>query len=505
MNRFLLLVVTLICSTSIFASDFLVDGLNYTILSDNEVEVSGFSSASVNTTLYNAETLSLPSTVEYAGTRYSVVSIGYSAFSFMKTGNIYKGRFTSVSIPASIRTIGDYAFYYRDLVSVKFHEGLTLINQYAFASTNLTEIELPQSLETISNSAFRSTKIAKLCLNCNSIGDYAFSFTTIETLSIGENVKSIGNFAFYKCQQLSSLEIPGTVKSIGDEAFSCCKNVVSLKVLEDSEPLELGAGSFQFLETIISQGSGNNFEGYEDDSALESMYIARQYKAINEKQNPSFFSNASKLTTLILAGELKDILPGSFWYLPNLTALTIPANIERLSYDSFLRCPKLLEWVISTDNKPLTVYSDGLTLNNGANWSFNKATIGRQVETTTDNCGSMFPLCLESVVFTGEFKHLNEATKLTSHNNVVSVDFQCNLESICADGLAGTNITNLTLPNTVTALGFGAFRNCKSLTQFTNSDNVVTIPEQAFSNCSSLSSIHVGELVETVSSQVVFH
>jgi hypothetical protein len=481
----------------------MVDGLNYTILSEDEVEVSGFSSASTNTSMYKAESLSLPSTVSYNGTQYSVVAIGSSAFSVVKTGNVYMGAFTTISIPASIKAIGDYAFYCRNLTSVNLNEGLTYVGEFAFANTKLTEIELPQSLETIATAAFSETELTELNVNCNTIGDKAFWGTPIETLSLGENVKVIGSYAFFKCQQLTSLEIPGTVESIGDYAFNRCKNIVSLKLLEGIDPIELGDGSFQFWETVISYGTGNYAEGYEDDSALETILIARQYKALDEKQSGRFFSGASNLKTLTLAGELKDILPNSFWYLPKLSQLIIPDNIERMAYSSFLNCPNLMEWTISTDNNILSFYGDS-SLNNGANWSFKNATIGRQIERETESYGSIFPLCVENILFNGEFKQLNEATTLSGHSSVESVEFQCNLECICDNGIAGTNIKHLTLPNTVVSLGAGAFKNCTSLVQFTNSDNVTEIPEQAFYNCSSLSSIHVGDFIETVSSMAFY-
>ena len=87
MSKFLLFVSALCCTLYAYASDFMVDGLNYTILSDNEVEVSGFSSASISSPMYKSEILEIPSEVTNKGITYIVTSIGYSAFSVARSGN----------------------------------------------------------------------------------------------------------------------------------------------------------------------------------------------------------------------------------------------------------------------------------------------------------------------------------------------------------------------------------------------------------------------------------
>ena len=47
----------------------------------------------------------------------------------------------------------------------------------------------------------------------------------------------------------------------------------------------------------------------------------------------------------------------------------------------------------------------------------------------------------------------------------------------------------LTLPNSVTSIGDGAFRGCRGLTKLTLPNSVTSIGESAFKNCSGLSKI----------------
>ena len=98
--------------------------------------------------------VTIPSTVTYNGTTYTVTGIGNSAFAT-------SAGLTSVTLPNTITYIGQSAFAYNGSTS---------------CSPNFNTITIPNSVTTIGDYAFYSTKLTSVYLGfrVETIGDYAF-------------------------------------------------------------------------------------------------------------------------------------------------------------------------------------------------------------------------------------------------------------------------------------------------------------------------------------------
>ena len=124
-----------------------------------------------------------------------VTTIGKEAFKGFKA-------LTSVTIPSTVKEIGDWAFMgCGSLVDVTIPEGVTTIGVGAFYDCySLTSVTIPSTVKEIRLRTFKG---------CGSLVD----------VTISEGVTTIGAEAFYNCWSLTPVTIPSTVTEIGDWAF----------------------------------------------------------------------------------------------------------------------------------------------------------------------------------------------------------------------------------------------------------------------------------------------
>ena len=142
----------------------------------------------------------------------------------------------SYTIPNSVTSIEDYAFYYcKSLTSIEIPDSVTSIGAGAFYNCkSLTSIEIPDSVTSIEWDAFRAcTSLTSIVIpdSVTSIGESAFeSCTSLASIEIPNSVTSIKYRAFYYCTSLASIEIPNSVTSIGWDAFKDCKSLTKLYI-----------------------------------------------------------------------------------------------------------------------------------------------------------------------------------------------------------------------------------------------------------------------------------
>lgn len=135
---------------------------------------------------------------------------------------------TSVSIPASVTTIGSGAFAMNSSLQSVSMPSVVTVDDWAFSEcTSLKSIEMP-SVKTIGKSAFDGN-----------------SFMESVKMPVAE---AIGPQAFYGCSSLSSVEMP-SAKTIGNQAFCDCTNLssVSMPVAET-----IGDYAFEYCESLMS-------------------------------------------------------------------------------------------------------------------------------------------------------------------------------------------------------------------------------------------------------------
>lgn len=88
---------------------------------------------------------------------------------------------------------------------------------------------------------------------------------------------------------------------------------------------------------------------------------------------------------------------------------------------------------------------------------------------------------------------------------VTSIDDYAFIDCDNGPQLGGTRLNTVTIPNTVTSIGVGAFRDCNGLTSVSIPNSVTSIGSGAFYGCSSLSSINIPDSVTSIEGSTFYH
>ena len=180
-----------------------------------------FSSSTGTITKYkgSAGTVIIPDTI--GGIPVKV--IGDDAFNYARINK----KVLSITLPSTLKSIGNSAFYNQDISYIDFPNGLDRIEGQAFLNcTQLKEVILPDSVSTLGESAFKQCEsIEKVVLSSNltEIPNSCFYSWTkqgaLNDIIFKEGLEVIGANAFMN-QSLKNVQLPNSVRIIDQQVFA---------------------------------------------------------------------------------------------------------------------------------------------------------------------------------------------------------------------------------------------------------------------------------------------
>ena len=455
----------------------------------------------------------------------SLTSIGQFAFSPYTNGTrgTYKeSNLESVKFGTGLKTIGNYAFYDdRKISKLEFTDKLTSIGSYAFYDNlALEELNLSGDNVSIGDNAFNNCnklKTVNLKSGIKSIGSYAFrDCTVLDDIKLCPEVETIGAYAFYNCGNLQSIAIPDNVTKIDNNTFENCSSLKSVSIGKNC--------------TTISATAFNNATKLEKItvSADNEKYSSVDGALLNKEKTSIILYPKSKSGEFVIPDTVTSIADRAFSSCPNLTKITIGANVESVGAYAFSDCSALSDVVFKDSTIEKKVIDDYAFYNCQAlsNVDFGNAvtSIGKFAFTIDKSLESIeFPDSLESIGY-GAFSAYTygdrgsyEASSLKSIKfgsglkSIADYAFYENralntvkftgvaLTSIGHQSFYNTAITELDLSGADASIGMSAFCNCNSL-ETVKLSGVKTIGSGSFYNCRKLTSVELSENLTTIGS-----
>ena len=461
-----------------------------------------------------------------------VTAIGSNAFESVRS-------FKSVSIPASVTTIGEYAFAHCGVTSVTFatNSQLTTVDRYAFFSSsslqsialpdgvttigvaafngcnNITSISIPDSITTIENRALDFDSSAFTAYNNakylgNSTNPYLVLVkaidTSITTYNIHTDAKLIYAFAFTDCTLLTSVTIPDSVTIIGNSVFYKCDAL---------ESLIIGSGVTSIGDGIIY------YESY--DAKLKSVYYGGSAEEWNTIAIGKYNGNLTDATRYYYSATA-PLEEGNFWHYlegaPTVwtyTTVTFDLNAEADSdtlesakyyYSASCTLPTLERpgyifkgWTLDNSVETPVIFTDAV-------WQITDDTVAFTAVWEVDLQMSVFSFTTKAVVVGGGTQ--NSCTITGYKGSGVDIVIPNGVTTI-GNGIFqfNTSITSVVIPDSVTTIGDNAFDQCESLKTVTFGTNsqLTTIGGSAFSFCPNIESISISDSVTSIGKNAFYY
>ena len=347
--------------------------------------------------------------------------------------------------------------------------------------TELTSITIPDGVTCIGNSAF------SYC-------------TSLETVTIPNSVTQIYPRAFYNCTSLKEVTIPASVTVIRDEAFGYYYDTDSSET-KKADGFKINyvnntRGHWYAIKNGFTDGTCFVVNELDDGTAEITGYAGNSATCVIPDEihgkkvtriGDSAFIDRTELTSVTIPDGVTYIVDCAFFGCTLLETVTIPNSVTDICWRAFYDCVSLKEVTIPASvtyigDEAFGYYSDidGSEIKkvDGFKINYVKNTYGHYY--ATKNGFSDEDCLLTNELDDGTLEISNYAGNSATYEIPGEIDGKKVVRIGDSAFIDCTELTSVTIPDSVTDIRWRAFYNCVSLKSVTIPKSVIDIDNYAF-------------------------
>ena len=416
----------------------------------------------------------------------TVKEVGANAFSYNKT-------LEKVIMQEGTEIIGEQAFYEcTSLSEINLPDTINSVGKFSMVNSKITKLDVPASLKTIGPYAF-------------------FCLEELQTVNIPEGVETIRYYAFDSCKKLETITIPSTVTNIENGAFASCNSLTQINLktkdfiykdgmLIPKDGSRIIFASKKLLENIdtlnIPEGTKSLTVSLESFTNIKNVSIPKSLTYIGEGYMPKYVENITIAegnenfyienkqlytgTTLLKSYTGKEnitvregtITIGNRVFNGEVNAkeITLPASVENIG-----------EYIMS-DLSKLQKLKIGKNASNISS-QFNFKALNVQIELDTEN---------KNYAIVNNVLYNYDKTKLICalYPITENLTIESTVKEISDYAFYGQEeIQGITLPNGIEKIGKDILLRCHKIKKLEIPSSIKEINEKAFIQASNLDEI----------------
>ena len=289
-------------------------------------------------------------------------------------------------------------------------------------------------------------KTIELPAGVTEIGQCAFQYTGIEEVTVPAGVTRLEPHTFSYCKNLKKATLPDGITFIGNDCFREDRELLDVNIPANVETIEQYAFYLNdkrntpivFPSTLKTIGH----YAFCENRRVKSVTFSNGLETIGSRA----FSDCNDIESISLPETVTTMYDRAFQSCDSITQFTFPSSITAVPEAVLYHCDKLQSVTLAAGTTSIA-------------------------DDAFENCPQLSDM------------NLAEQTSLTSVGNYAFFN---------------TGFVNVTLPNSITDMGWAVFQNCKKLESINVPTGIDYVPYDYCEDCNNLRSVQMHDGIRTI-------